>query len=72
MEVKIEIDGKEFEITEGMKLKLVRITLGLTEMDVASKMYTTKQTISNIENDKASKKMFALYAFVLQEYIKSN
>ena len=52
-------------------LKINRIRLGLTCDDIAKEMYTTRQTISNIETGKSKQKMtMAFYDHIITEHIK--
>jgi len=52
-------------------LKITRIRLNLTCEDIANEMFTTKQTISNIETGKSKHKMtMAFYERILNDHIK--
>lgn len=51
-------------------LKITRIRLGLKLEDVAKEMFVTKQTVSNVESGKCTKKStIALYERILKDHL---
>jgi len=51
-------------------LKITRIRLNLTLEEVAEEMFVTKQTLSNIETGKSTKKSTMLfYKIILEKHI---
>ena len=53
--------GRYNIMLNGMRLKLRRTYLGLTLTEMAKKMYTTRQILSNIENGKPRSEGMELY-----------